>query len=640
MIISNMFHNKVKHSHVLIIIIVWSLFQCVVNSTTSTFVRIPTFLAKQPVAKADKQIKCIDKDQNALLDFKVGLEDPYNYISDWGTKKEDDCCTWTRVTCDNQTGHVTELDLSDCYLEGSQFIGSISDDIQHFSSLQKLYLDDNQLNGTISKKMWGLPSLFELRITSNSLGGATFENIGMSSIEFINISSNNFSEKAPDISNFNASAVLDLSSNNFYGPITNVSSSLNLLNLSKNKFYGGISFLCQIVDGLLVYLDLSHNLFSGQIPDCLWQLKALQFLNLANNNLFGKLPASFKYLNLLDVLDLYNNNFSGELPLSLKNCTNLTFLDLGANKFSGNMSVWIGENLLGLYALSLGSNNLFGPIPLEFCQLVNLQILDLSMNNLNGTIPSCVNNLTSMVQQGLITLEHNRHHYGLSSTPSGLSDYVDSAIVQWQGIRREFTNNLGFLKSIDLSHNNLAGKIPNTLTDLRGLLALNLSRNALHGEIPKKIGKMKDLLMLDLSRNQLSGEVPSSISEMFLLSSLDVSYNNLSGRIPSGTQLQSFENSSYTGNAGLCGPPISKYCPGDERFQMPSIIGDESEGHIDQLERWFYIGGAIGFAIGFWLVCSALLISHRGRHTFFHFMDRSENWVHVKVVVFVCHNVF
>nr|XP_043629582.1 receptor-like protein EIX2 isoform X2 [Erigeron canadensis] len=491
MIISNMFHNKVKHSHVLIIIIVWSLFQCVVNSTTSTFVRIPTFLAKQPVAKADKQIKCIDKDQNALLDFKVGLEDPYNYISDWGTKKEDDCCTWTRVTCDNQTGHVTELDLSDCYLE-----------------------------------------------------------------------------------------------------------------------------------------------------DCLWQLKALQFLNLANNNLFGKLPASFKYLNLLDVLDLYNNNFSGELPLSLKNCTNLTFLDLGANKFSGNMSVWIGENLLGLYALSLGSNNLFGPIPLEFCQLVNLQILDLSMNNLNGTIPSCVNNLTSMVQQGLITLEHNRHHYGLSSTPSGLSDYVDSAIVQWQGIRREFTNNLGFLKSIDLSHNNLAGKIPNTLTDLRGLLALNLSRNALHGEIPKKIGKMKDLLMLDLSRNQLSGEVPSSISEMFLLSSLDVSYNNLSGRIPSGTQLQSFENSSYTGNAGLCGPPISKYCPGDERFQMPSIIGDESEGHIDQLERWFYIGGAIGFAIGFWLVCSALLISHRGRHTFFHFMDRSENWVHVKVVVFVCHNVF
>ncbi|CAH1452606.1 unnamed protein product [Lactuca virosa] len=167
-----------------------------------------------------------------------------------------------------------------------------------------------------------------------------------SQVEYLNLSSNNIGGKVPDLlSKFASYSVIDLSSNNFNGQIPKISSTLTSLNLSRNNFSGGISFICQIVDGWLEYLDLSHNSLIGQLLDCLWHFKELKVLNLEHNNLFGRLPPSIGSLIQLEVLYLYKNNFSGELPLSLKSCTLLISLDLGANKFSGKVPVWIGENL-------------------------------------------------------------------------------------------------------------------------------------------------------------------------------------------------------------------------------------------------------------------------------------------------------
>ena len=434
---------------------------------------------------------------------------------------------------------------------------------------------------------------------------------------------------------------LDLSFNSISGAILNIPSTLLVLDLSKNKLSGEISFLCQIVDGYLSFLDISDNSFTGQIPDCLWHLKELVVLNLANNNLSGRIPASVKSLIKLEALYLYNNNLFGELPSSLKHCKNLTFLNLGANKFSGNVPVWIGENLSRLYVLSLASNNFYGTIPLQVCHLVNLQLLDLSMNNLNGTIPSCINNITAMVldnfslkERDLITVNSldirhiHRDEYGSSH------DYFDHVIIQWQGKVLEFSKNLKSLKSIDLSSNHLTGQIPYELTNLYQLVALNLSKNALLGEIPRQIGQMKELETLDLSKNNFSGQLPSSMSQMNFLNYLDVSHNNLSGRIPSCTQLQTFDPSRYIGNAGLCGSPLPKKCPGDEELEEPHTVG-KSQGDEEGIERWFYIGGASGFATGFWIVCSALLLNRRGRHTFFQLHDSLKDWAYVKVVLFI-----
>ncbi|XP_023754901.1 receptor-like protein EIX1 [Lactuca sativa] len=570
----------------------------------------------------------------------------------------------------NNLSGCTSLSLQRLSASGSQFTGSLPDDIQKFTSLTHLSLSENQLKGTISKKLWELPNLKYLDLSENSLHGfpssdymsnrSHIESIRLSScklgplfpkwiqnlknltsidianssisdtiplefwdtwpsqLTFLNLSFNKISGKVPDLSsNFDNKSVIDLSSNRFDGPITNVSSTVALLNLSRNKFSGGISFLCKVFHGFLVILDLSHNFLSGQLPDCLWHFKELQVLNLEHNNLSGRLPASLGSMIKLEALDLYKNDFSEEFPLSVKNCTSLKSLNLGANKFSGNLPVWIGESLSGLYVLMLRSNNFSGSIPLQLCQLASLQILDLSVNHFHGRIPSCLSNLTIMVQQGFSQLQNLdpddiliRYSYN-----------VDHVMIQWQGTEREFIrSNMKLLRSIDLSSNNLTGEIPYQITNLDELIALNLSKNALLGKIPWKMGQMKNLLILDLSRNKFSGEIPSSMSQMTLLSYLDVSCNNLSGRIPSSTQLQTFGPSRYEGNLGLCGPSLTEQCHGNEESGI-QLINGESEGDgegVDELDVWFYIGGAIGFIVGFWIACGALLLNRRGRYAFFY----------------------
>ncbi|XP_024985331.1 receptor-like protein EIX2 [Cynara cardunculus var. scolymus] len=251
--------------------------------------------------------------------------------------------------------------------------------------------------------------------------------------------------------------------------------------------------------------------------------------------------------------------------------------------------------------LNLHSYHLRGEISPSLLNLTYLNHLDLCFNSFDGTIPKVI---TSMTQLRL--LQYNIHSYG--GNMSFIGTYVDNAMVEWQGNEQEFTNNLGLLTSIDLSSNNLTGKFPNELVDLHQLLVLNLSKNALFGEIPRKIGEMMKLITLDLSRNNFLGEIPSSMSNMTLLSYLDVSYNKLSGRIPSSTQLQSFEPSRYTGNVGLCGPPLAKSCRGDE---VPHIVGERKSGEegVDELQRWFYIGGCTGFATGFWMSWETCIFS-------------------------------
>ncbi|KAJ0941535.1 hypothetical protein HanRHA438_Chr02g0095541 [Helianthus annuus] len=83
---------------------------------------------------------------------------------------------------------------------------------------------------------------------------------------------------------------------------------------------------------------------------------------------------------------------------------------------------------------------------------------------------------------------------------------------------------------------------------------------------------------------------------------------------------------------------LSKYCPGDKMLEGPPITRenmDEGEG-IDDLQRWYYIGGATGFATGFWMVCIALCVNRRVRHAFFHFMVSLENWVVGALVSVLC----
>ncbi|GJR88456.1 leucine-rich repeat-containing protein [Tanacetum coccineum] len=581
----------------------------------------------------------------------------------------------------NNLSGCTSATLQELDASSNQFRGSLSDEIQNFSSLFRLNLSSNELDGTISDKLWQLPNIQILDLSSNSLRGAISKNIGKSSLVYIDISYNslegalsnddvisdavsttdwnqwessqltyldlsfnNISGTLPKSLSFCDLDLIDLSFNSFCGTIPAFPARVRFVDLSRNKFHRGVSFLCQVYVNL-EFLDLSRNSLTGKLPNCSGKLSQLKVLNLGHNTLSGSIPPSVGCLGQLKTLSVYNNSLSGELPLSLKNCTMLSLLDLGANSLYGNIPVWIGKYLSRLYALSLKSNNFFRTIPSQICRLVSLQILDFSYNNLNGTIPSCVTNLTSMVQKGLF-YDQNVHHYLSSvnfktinyyySRYSDENSYTDNLMIKWQRKINEFSSTLGLVKTIDFSSNNLTGQIPTEVTNLYGLLVLDLSNNYLVGEIPRNIGQMRKLLTLNLSRNMFSGEMPSSMSDMHLLNDLDVSFNNLSRRIPSSTQLQSFEPARFTGNAGPCGLPTTKKCIGDEDLGVPHVVKSESDGYsFDKLQRWFNVGAATGFATGFWIVVSALLLNRRGRRAFFHFHDSVKDWGYLKVLVFI-----
>ncbi|WJZ87771.1 hypothetical protein VitviT2T_007123 [Vitis vinifera] len=429
---------------------------------------------------------------------------------------------------------------------------------------------------------------------------------------------------------------IDLSSNCFMGELPRLSPQVSLLNMANNSFSGPISpFLCQKLNGKsnLEILDMSTNNLSGELSHCWTYWQSLTRLNLGNNNLSGKIPDSMGSLFELEALHLHNNRLSGDIPPSLRNCKSLGLLDLGGNKLSGNLPSWMGERTT-LTALRLRSNKLIGNIPPQICQLSSLIILDVANNSLSGTIPKCFNNFSLMATIGteddsFSVLEFYYDYYSYFNRYTGAPNYENLMLVI-KGKESEYRSILKFVRSIDLSSNDLWGSIPTEISSLSGLESLNLSCNNLMGSIPEKMGSMKALESLDLSRNHLSGEIPQSMKNLSFLSHLNLSYNNFSGRIPSSTQLQSFDAISYIGNAELCGVPLTKNCTEDEDFQGIDVIDENEEGSEIP---WFYIGMGLGFIVGFWGVCGALLFKKAWRHAYFQFLYRVKDWVYVAIAI-------
>jgi len=62
----------------------------------------------QVVVSAQDQIMCIQREREALLEFKAALVDHHGMLSSWTTA---DCCQWEGIRCSNLTGHVLMLDL-------------------------------------------------------------------------------------------------------------------------------------------------------------------------------------------------------------------------------------------------------------------------------------------------------------------------------------------------------------------------------------------------------------------------------------------------------------------------------------------------------------------------------------------------
>ncbi|KAF3435984.1 hypothetical protein FNV43_RR23076 [Rhamnella rubrinervis] len=480
-----------------------------------------------------------------------------------------------------------------------------------------------------------------LDISNSSIYGVIpdwFSNV-TSKLLYLNLSFNHLDGILPNLtlSSHDGSLVVDLSYNQFHGAIApSVSNGMEIY-LSNNMFTRFKHFLCTPKDNLMVQvLDLSDNWLSGRMPDCWLPWRELVVLNLENNNLWGIIPSSLGSLSRLQTLRLRHNSFSGSLPSSLNRSSQLQLLDVGHNNLNGKIPTWIGENL-GLKLLSLKSNEFYGKIPSNLCQLNSIIILDLSLNNFSGGIPSCIHNFTSMVHNNNddadLTATFSYRHGG-----EPFRKYKNSALLIWKGLEYNYDKILGLLRLIDISSNRLSGQIPATLANLVELVQVNLSRNHLSGIIPINIGGLSRLESLDLSHNELSGKIPKGLAKLSSLSYLDLSNNHLWGKIPTSTQLQSFNASTYAGNSGLCGPPLTSTCPGDEPASVPSNSSDGNESYVedggDWLDMsWFNIGIGVGFAVGFWGLCGTLAYKTSWRHAYFRLLNELGDWLYVAIEV-------
>ncbi|XP_039160941.1 receptor-like protein 9DC3 [Eucalyptus grandis] len=78
-------------------------------------------------------------------------------------------------------------------------------------------------------------------------------------------------------------------------------------------------------------IDLSSNLFKGEIPSAIGDLRGLQGLNFSNNLLTGHIASSLGNLTTLESLDLSRNKLSGQIPQKLIELGFLSFLNVSYN---------------------------------------------------------------------------------------------------------------------------------------------------------------------------------------------------------------------------------------------------------------------------------------------------------------------
>ncbi|XAR62312.1 Non-specific serine/threonine protein kinase [Bertholletia excelsa] len=380
----------------------------------------------------------------------------------------------------------------------------------------------------------GCSGLKYLSLRGNTVAGSVHVS-DCTDLEYLDLSTNNFTSGIPSFGDCESLQHLDLSSNKFSGDVTaslSACRSLTFLNLTHNLFTGGIP---DIPGDNLQFLYLSGNNFWGEIPATLAESLCFSLveLDLSFNNLSGNVPESLGSCSALQLLDISNNNFSGELPIgtflkmgSLKN------ISLAFNHFDGTLSDKFSE-LTSLETLDVSSNNLSGFIPRGICKdpRNNLKVLYLQNNMFKGPIPETLSNCSQLVS---LDLSFNFLSGSIPASLGSLSKLRD-LIIWLNELDGEIPEELTYIQTLEnliLDFNKLTGRIPTSLSNCTNLNWVSLSNNKLSGEIPASLGRLGNLAILKLGNNSISGNIPAELGDCRSLVWLDLNTNMLNGTIP------------------------------------------------------------------------------------------------------------
>ncbi|GAU32402.1 hypothetical protein TSUD_44450 [Trifolium subterraneum] len=438
---------------------------------------------------------------------------------------------------------LTLLDLSENSLT------SIPPQLSELKRLVHLNLESNQLTLKkcfVSSIITNMCRLKELDLSQNKLQGELMGHFELSGcntydLERLDLEDNGITDRLPTwLGQLENLKYLYFGSNLLHGPIPlsmRKLSKLEWLDLSNNLFEEVLSSNIGLPVNL-TYLDLSSNKFYGSIPQSLCNLENLSVLDLSKNSFTGLIPESISQLVDLQELDLSNNSFNGSIPESISQLLNLEILGLSSNKFNGSIPQSLGK-LGKLYSLDLSNNSFNGIIPESFGQLFNLQYIDISSNKLDGIMPmkkGCLLNLR------YLNLSHNQIRGSLPKNIGHIMLSLENLFLENNHLNGSIPTSLCQcqLINIDISKNNLSGKIPNCWEDNEGWSEINFSFNKLTGAFPSSFGNLSSLFWLHLNNNSLQGELPMSFRNLKQLLILDLGENQLSGSIPSSWTTNTF----------------------------------------------------------------------------------------------------
>ncbi|KAF8010125.1 hypothetical protein BT93_J0934 [Corymbia citriodora subsp. variegata] len=406
-----------------------------------------------------------DDDAAAMLALRKSLAAPESL--GWSGP---DPCKWSHVVC-SESNRVTRIQIG---RQGLQ--GTLPPDINALTQLERLELQFNNISGALPS-LSGLSSLQVLMLSNNQFDSVPADFFdGLSSLQSVEVDNNPFAaweiprslQKASTLQNFSAnSANVTGKVPDFFG--ASDFPGLTLLHLAMNDLDGGLppSFSGSQIQSLWLNGRAGSGKLSGRI-DVIANMTSLKEVWLHSNSFTGPLP-DFSGLQDLQTLSLRDNLFTGPVPSSLTGLQSLQSVNLTNNLLQGPVPVFGSSVQVDMAA---DSNNFCLPGPGDCDPRVNT-LLSIAKSvgypqklaeNWKGNDP-CSGWIGITCSNGNITVV-NFEKMGFNGT-----------------ISPDFAS-LTSLQRLILASNNLTGSIPTELTTLPALTLLDVSSNQLYGKVP------------------------------------------------------------------------------------------------------------------------------------------------------------
>ena len=457
-----------------------------------------TITATSGSAQGTSGITVVNPDRAALVALYEATGGP-DWVNneDWLTDAP--LGDWYGVDVDG-SGRVFQLDLAGGWDPVSRewvshgLTGPIPPELGGLANLEVLDLSINDLSGPIPPELGNLSNLTALRLGINDLSGPIPPELGgLANLEVLDLSINDLSGPIPpELGNLSNLTALRLGKNYLTNPIPPELGNLHSLrdlDLSEADLGGPIPPEIGNLSQLRT-LNLRTNAFRGSIPLELTRIPGLRGLNLATNSLTGTIPPELADLAELESLVLSWNELEGAIPPELGTLPRLHGLYLDFNRLSGPIPPELGT-LPNLGRLWLHENNLSGPIPPELLQLDPLRSIWFAGNTTlcaPGTAPfvDWIEGIQEAKgpfcnESDIAILESLYGAAGGASWTNSDNWLGGAALAEWHGIE---TDSLGRVQVMDLSHNGLAGRIPESLGGLTTMKKLQISGNAVSGRLP------------------------------------------------------------------------------------------------------------------------------------------------------------